>query len=320
MARKPTGIFQVSHSEMDVFKTCKRRWFLQYYMRLKRKHQPPRIAADTGTAVHSALERYYVLGGKNNHDVAKQAALDVITSERDAALARDLTPDEQKAIDEIFSTSEIVTEGYFEWVTETKADKDWIVKGSEEKLLVAGPIEGTEIKGYVDLWGEHEPSGDLLVVDTKVIANFGDTLKTLHINEQAPLYAMLMKMMDPDRSRGFRVVWNMIKRNKQTSRARPPFYQRYELAINSDQLAQFYAQLHGQLADMLELERKLNEGMHHYMVAYPTPSRDCSWKCPYVSICGAMNDPRTDVDWIINNNYEQWEETQIMSDTVSNDE
>jgi hypothetical protein len=305
---------------MDTYKTCKRRWFLQYYMRLKRKHQPPRIAADTGSAVHEALDRYYTLGGQGNHEMAYEAAMLTLEAGRESALARDLSTEEVKAIGEIFDTSEIVTDGYFAWLSETGADKDWVVKGSEERLLVDGPVAGTAISGYVDLWGEHEPSGDLLVVDTKVIANFGDTLKTLHINEQAPLYAMLMKMIDPDPDRGFRVVWNMIKRNKQTSRAKPPFYQRYELAINKDQLAQFYAQIHGQLSDMIDTERRLDNGEHHYMVAYPTPSRDCSWKCPYVAICGAMNDPRTDVDWIINNNYEQWEEKPKMDDTVVTDE
>ena len=307
MARRENGIFQVSHSEVQTYKECKRRWFLQYYMRLHKKHQSPRIAADTGIAVHEALHEYYVLGGRINHDMGYDAAMASLVSGREASLARDLAPDELKAIKEIFDTADVVTKGYFEWLKETGEDDHWIVKGSEERLLLPGPIEGTEIKGFVDLWGEHEPSGDLLVVDTKVVANFGDTLKTLHINEQGFLYAMLMKMLDPDSpNKGFRVVWNMIKRNKQTARAKPPFYQRYELAINSDQLKQFYAQMQGQLADMLTTEARLDSGENHYMVAYPTPSRDCSWKCPYVAVCGAMNDPRSDAQWIIDNNYEQW--------------
>lgn len=308
MARKEDGTFQVSHSEMSTYKDCKRRWFLQYYMRLVRKRQPIRIPADTGIAVHAALHQYYILGGQSNHDQAHTAAMEHLKASRDAALAVDLSSEELKMIGEVFDTADILTEGYFKWVDETGADDHWIVKGSEERLVVPGPIEGSEIKGYVDLHGEHQPSGDLLVVDTKVVASIDDTIKTLHLNEQGPLYAVLMKQIDNQPNRGFRVVWNMIKRNKQTSRAKPPFYQRYELAINADQLVQFYAQLQGQIADMIETDRRLRAGEHHIMVAYPTPSNDCSWKCPYLALCGAMNDPRMDVDWLIQNNYDQWGE------------
>lgn len=314
MARRQSGIFQVSNSEMQTYKECKRRWFLQYYMRYVRKHTSPRVAADTGISVHEALHTYYVMGGKKNHEAAYQAAMENLSLAKDASLARELSPDELKDIKEIYEVATIAANGYFEWLDETGADDHWTIQGSEERLVVPGPIEGTEIKGFVDLWGTHEPSDDLLVIDTKVVASIGDTLKTLHLNEQAPLYAILMKMVDNRPDRGFRVVWNMIKRNKQTKSAKPPFYQRYELAINRDQLNQFYAQLQGQIQDMLNTEKRLDDGEHHVMVAYPTPSRDCSWKCPYLSVCGAMNDPRTDVNWILANNFEQWNESPLDPD------
>jgi hypothetical protein len=137
-------------------------------------------------------------------------------------------------------------------------------------------------------------------MDTKVTNSIDDMLKTLHIMEQGPMYAMLAKVIDGNPNRGFRVIWNMVKRSKQTARSKPPHYARYELAINADQLRQFYAQLHGQLSDMLTLERRLNEGESHIVVAYPTPSKDCSWKCPYFTLCGAMNDvERNDIDFMI---------------------
>jgi hypothetical protein len=304
MARRPGGKFQVSHSEMATYKECKRRWFLQYYMRLKRKRQAPRVAADTGVAVHAALHQYYVIGGRRNHEKGYKTAMQYLKDERASMLARDLTPDDIKDINEIYNVADIVTKGYFEWLDETGADDHWTVQGSEERLVMDGPVENTEVKGFIDLWGEHS-SGDLVVMDTKVVASIGDALKTLHLNEQGPLYGVLMRVNNPD-ARGLRVIWNMIKRNKQTARAKPPFYQRYELAINPDQLAQFYAQLHGQLSDMLETERRLNEGEHHVMVAYPNPTRDCSWKCPYIAVCGAMQDARTDYQWILDSQFEQW--------------
>lgn len=115
------------------------------------------------------------------------------------------------------------------------------------------------------------------------------------------MYAVLAKINDPNETRGFRVIWNMIKRNKQTARAKPPFYQRYELAINGDQLRQFYAQLQGQIEEILRTEARLNAGESHIVAAYPTPTGDCSWKCQYFTVCGAMNDmTRNDVPFLIN--------------------
>jgi hypothetical protein len=314
MARKPNGTFSVSHSEMQTYKDCKRRWFLQYYMRLIKKRQPPRIAADTGIAVHSALHQYYILGGRTNHEQAHEAAIEHLRTSRDASLATDLSQEEIKTTNEIFDVADILTEGYFKWLEETGADDHWIVKGSEERFVVPGPLPNTEVKGFVDLHGVHEPSGDLLVVDTKVVGSIGDMMKTLHLNEQGPLYAVLMKINsgESENNRGFRVVWNMIKRNKQTARAKGPFYQRYELAINQAQLVQFYSQLQGQMADMIETDRRLRAGEDHVMVAYPRPSAECSWKCPYLALCGAMNDPRMDTDWLINNNYDQIPEEPVQ--------
>lgn len=310
MSRKSDGSFSVSHSEMQTYKDCKRRWYLQYYLKLVKRYQAPRRAADIGIAVHAALHQYYVLGGQSNPD-ARVEAMKYLKVAEDEALATDLSTEDMKEIREIFEIANILTKGYFEWLEETGADDNWEITGSEERLTAPGPLPGTEVKGYVDLRGTHKPSNDLLVVDTKVVASIGDVLKTLHLNEQGPLYALLMKVNEGDDKRGFRVVWNMIKRNKQTSRAKGPFYQRYELAINPQQLQQFYAQLQGQLHDMMETDRRLSSGEHHVMVAYPNPTSDCSWKCPYLALCGAMNDPRMDVPWLIENNYETYAEKAV---------
>jgi hypothetical protein len=310
MSRKDNGTFSVSHSEMQVYKDCKRRWFLQYYMRLVKKHQPFRIAPETGNAVHGALHHYYVLGGNNNPD-AKAAAIEFVNTSKDAALAVDLVPEEIKDINETFKVADILVKGYFVWLEETGADNGWEVTGSEERLVVPGPLPDTEIKGYVDLLGTHTASGDMVVMDHKVTKNPDVMLKTLHLNEQAPLYAILMRLTEENAKRGLRVVWNMIKHNKQTKKAKPPFYQRYELVLSKDQLALFYAQLQGQIADMIETDRRLRDGEHHTMVAYPRPSDSCSWKCPYLALCGAMNDPRMDVNWLIDNNYEQYAESSV---------
>lgn len=321
MGRLTEDNYSFSHSEMDVFKGCRRRWMLQYWMKLRRKSEPRAVARDTGILVHAALHEFYVLGGLSGEH-SYDRMMEYIALARDTDMLK-VSETERKNVSEIHDVARIVLEGYIEWLQETGADEPYEYTGSEIELRAPGPVENTEIMGYLDLAGTHKQSGDLFVMDTKVVASIDDMIKSLALNEQGPMYALLSKVNDPDPDRGFRVVWNMLKRNKQTARAKPPFYQRYELAINQQQLQLFYVQLQGQMEEILRTEARLNAGEHHTRVAFPTPSKDCSWKCPYLSLCSAMMDPRTDAQWLIDQYYttpQQREGMRSVSEHVSDTE
>lgn len=298
MARNSPDLYTFSHSEFDTYKTCKRRWYLQYFRKLRRRREPIGKARDIGILVHAALSVFYKAGGLGG-DQSEELLFKYLENARDEDMLK-VEESDRKDITDIHNTSRIICQGYIEWLHETGADVGYVFDQSEVTLRGPGPVEGTEIMGIIDLGGTHEMSGDLFVMDTKVTDSIDNMVKTLHMVEQGPMYAVLAKINDPDPRRGFRVVWNMLKRNKQTARAKPPFYQRYELAINADQLRQFYWQLQGQIEDMLRTEAQLAAGEDHIKVAYPNPTRDCSWKCPYFALCGAMNDmTRNDVDYLV---------------------
>ena len=299
MGRLTEDNYSFSHSEMSTYKDCKRRWYLQYFLKLRRRREPRALARDTGILTHAALHNFYVAGGLDNPH-AKDLMYGYLDNARDEDILK-VDPSEAKTVQEIHDTTKIIVDGYIEWLHETGADVGYNFNQSEVELRAPGPVPNTEIMGIIDLGGTHEMSGDMFVMDTKVTNSIDGMLKTLHLVEQGPMYAVLAKINDPDPTRGFRVVWNMLKRNKQTARAKPPFYQRYELAINGDQLRQFYLQLQGQIEEILRTEARLNDGESHIKVAYPTPSGDCTWKCPYFSVCGLMNDTtNNDVDYLIN--------------------
>jgi hypothetical protein len=284
---------------MSTYKECKRKWFLQYYLKLRRKHTPKAVARDTGILVHAALYQFYKAGGLNGV-MSEQLMFQFLDAARDNDMLL-VTEEERKTVQDTHDISKILCTGYLEWLHETGADIGYRFDHNEMTMRAPGPVDGTEIMGIIDLGGTEERSGDLFVMDTKVTASIEDMLKTLHIMEQGPMYAVLAKITDPNPDRGFRVVWNMIKRNKQAQRAKPPFYHRYELAINADQLRQFYLQLQGQIEEILRTEDLLNKGESHIKVAYPTPTKDCAWKCPYFAVCGVMNDiTRNDVDFFVN--------------------
>lgn len=302
MGRLNSEVYSFSHSEMDVYKQCRRKWYLQYYRKLRRRREPRAGARDTGILVHAALNVYYTSGGMEG-ERSRELLFDYLANARDEDLLK-VSAEERKLVTEIHEKGRILCEGYLEWLHETGADIDYRFTQSEVELRAPGPVEGTEIMGIIDLGGEHVQSGDLFVMDTKVTASPDVMVQTLHMSEQGPMYALLAKILEPDAKRGFKVVWNMIKNSKQTARAKPPFYQRYELAINPDQLRQFYVQLHGQITDILRTEERLRNGESHIQVAYPTPTKDCTWKCQYFPICGSMNDEtRNDIPFLIHQLY-----------------
>ena len=303
MGRQNEELYTFSHSEMETFKQCRRKWYLQYYRKLRRKSEQRMLARDTGVLVHAALHTFYVAGGLRAEGT-QDLMFQYLSVARDEDMLKVESDADRKMVQETHDIGRILCTGYLEWLHETGADIGLHLDQSEVTLRAPGPVEGTELMGIVDLGGTHELSGDLVVMDTKVTTSIDDMVKMLHMSEQGPNYALLAKLNDENPDRGFRVIWNMIKRNKQTARAKPPFYQRYELAINADQLRQFYVQLHGQISDILRTEARLNDGESHVAVAYPTPSKDCTWKCPYFAICGAMNDmTRNDVEYLIDSYY-----------------
>ena len=82
----------------------------------------------------------------------------------------------------------------------------------------------------------------------------------------------------------------MLKKVKRGPRARPPFYEAIEVRHNVFTLRSFWMRLQGILQTMLDTKRALDEGADHRTAAYPTPSRDCSWICPFYSVCPMFDD------------------------------
>ena len=230
MRRHSDTNYSFSHSEMATYKECRRKWMMQYYWKLRRKREPKSLARDTGILVHGALETFYVNGGLRGQ-FSEKHMFDFLDAARDedmlkvSQLAEDAesVKKERKMVKDIHETAVILVKGYLEWLKETGADVGLSLTLHEAELRAPGPVEGTEIMGIIDLGGTDEQSGDLIVMDTKVTASIDEMVKTLHIQEQGLMYAVLGKINDPDPSRGFRVIWNMIKRNKQTARAKAPF-------------------------------------------------------------------------------------------------
>lgn len=287
--------YRLSNTEIQTFKRCRRKWYLRYYLGWSQREKIRRVARDTGIVVHAALHEYYA------HDNDEDRAVAYIHDRRAEDLSMSQTH-EIETVTEIYKLSSLILDGYFEWLAETGADAVFRITGSERELSAPGPVPGTTLFGIVDLIGDHV-DGDIVVLDTKVVASIEETIRMLHINEQAMMYGILAKANDPDGTRPFRAVWSMLKRSKRTARAAPPFYERYDLVISPGQLEMYYEQLHGIITQLLALEASLDDGASANSVAYPSPTKDCSWECEFFPVCPAMNDPHADPNWMLTTYY-----------------
>lgn len=102
--------------------------------------------------------------------------------------------------------------------------------------------------------------------------------------EQGPTYWILDRTSDEkDRIDSFKL--RLLKKVKRTTRATPPFYEEIDVRYNAFAMRNFWSRLHGVLRDMLRAQKALDAGGDPMVVAYPTPTRDCSWSCDFVKIC-----------------------------------
>ncbi len=183
-------------------------------------------------------------------------------------------------------------EGYLEWLEETGVDSEFDVISNEE-ILRTPLLDGRVIlQGKLDQRLRRKSDGTRLVRDFKTVGqSFAEYAKTLQMNEQFLTYLTLEAANNPspdDRSSGAMVT--MIKKVKRTASAKPPFYENATVNHNIFTLRSFWERINGVVRDLMVVKDALDAGESHLSVAYPTPSRDCSWKCPFYSICPMFDD------------------------------
>jgi len=286
----------ITNSELQAFKQCKRQWYLGYYRRLgKRRQDGSERAATTGTLVHDSLEAYYKDPNRDASQVI-QAFRMRRTTDPDAA-----------TYEKEYALADAMIEGYFEWLAETGADQGLDIYAVESKITCPAPSpfdeQGVVLLGKLDLIASRNDI--LYVLDHKTVQGFSDIISMLPMNEQSRHYAVIQRRNNPDRPiQGS--IWNMLRKVKRSGRSKPPYFLRHEIEWSDAQLGIFWRRLHGEITELLRLEAMLNDGADHHAVAYPSPSTDCSWRCPFYAVCPHMDDPRTDSEMLIDVMYVQW--------------
>lgn len=287
------GILPISNSEVGVFKRCKRQWYLGYYRGLQRVRRDATGARALGDLVHAALEGYY----KGGQDGA--LGYSVIAERRDDVLCK--FPEAEHEIVLEYEMAYAMYEGYLEWLAEEGADSGLEVMGSEIKLTGPSPHPSYALLAKLDLLVKQ---GEFLgPLDFKTAQSLTEPLKTIHMREQGPWYEMLTQILWPD-APVVGTTFSFLKKSKRTARAKPPFYSRYQVHHNTEELRAFWNKLYGVLTDMHRVRQQLDSGAQHEVVCYPTPLSTCTWDCDFFRVCPLLDDPHSDAEGVLATDFE----------------
>lgn len=278
----------VTNSEVTAFLRCRRKWWLRYVRGKSLKRQSQVGTWQLGNWVHSALAAYY-----QSSQFEEEVAYDDLRSSRDSAIEQ--TPEDSEAIRKQFDLAERMVQGYFEWLAETGADADFEVIAAEQSRS-AQISEDVTLLGKVDLRVRSRRTGQVGFLDHKTVADLARPTRGEPLNIQFLTYHLLDTLdpeADPDVPKPKGGWKNLLRRVKRTASAKPPFYARHEHWHNDAELEAYWVRLHGVLRDMRAAEFALAQGGDHRYYAYPTPTRDCDWDCPFLAVCPSLDrDPR----------------------------
>lgn len=278
-----SDIVRVSNSEIQTFKDCRRRWWLTYYRRLKPKYKESTGALALGTRIHAALEDYYA-----NGTPLLQAHANLVNQEKSALLAefKDVYELEREA-----ELGHLMLEGYLQWVEENGIDAELELISTEE--IVTTPLFSGEVElmGKLDMRVRRKGDGARMFRDFKTVGgSLSDFANLAPMNEQVLTYMLLESTKKDEKERSDGGLFTMLKKVKRSASARPPFYDQIEVRHNIFTMRSFWDRIHGTIADLMRVRKALDDGESPAYHAYPRPSRDCKWKCPFFTVCTLIDD------------------------------
>lgn len=274
---------RLSNSELQVFKDCRRKWWLTYYRRLQPKYKDMTGALAFGSRIHAALDDHYAKGIP-----LLKAHADLVDTDRQTLLAefQDTHQLEQEA-----EMGRIMLEGYEQWVTENGIDAELEVISTEEQIVAPLFNGQVELQGKLDMRVRRKGDGVRMFRDFKTVGgSLTDFANLAPMNEQVLTYMLLesTKKNETERSEGG--IFTLLKKVKRTANARPPFYDQIEVRHNIFTMRSFWNRIHGTISDLMNVRNALDTGAEPAYVAYPRPTRDCKWKCQFFAICPMFDD------------------------------
>ena len=290
-------IIRLSNSELQTFKDCRRRWWLNYYRRLQPKQKDMTGALALGTRIHAALDAHYAQGTP-----LLQAHSELVEKDKQLLLAdfRDVNDLETEA-----ELGRIMLEGYEQWVEENGIDAELEMISTEEKIVAPLFNGAVELQGKLDMRVRRKADGVRLFRDFKTVGgSLSEFSSMAHMNEQVMTYMLLESSKFDEKERSEGGIFTLIKKVRRTAAAKPPFYDHVEIRHNIFTMRSFWQRIHGTIADLMRIRTALDAGENPAFHVYPRASRDCKWKCQFFAIC-PMFDDGSAAEQALSDSYEE---------------
>lgn len=302
---KHPELIEISNSEIQTFKSDRRRWFLGNYLGLAKNEKSEVGPLPLGTRLHDSLEQYY-LTGDNPVDVYNRLQRE--DNKKFLATSESSIEEMVKKFNDESELGRIMLEGYMDWMDEENPDARLEVIGAEKKLeyrlMEFNPR--VQLIGKVDLQVRRLEDGSRATLDHKSALQFTDYYKFAHQSEQLMMYTMLESLNpDEDNTRVDGGIYNLLKKVKRTSRAKPPFYERIDVRFNKKTMDAFWIRTLGTIRDIMDVRDALDNGADHRYVCYPTPTMD--WKTgssPFFPVYSMLDDGSSAEAYLEENFYQ----------------
>lgn len=297
------GVRLISNSEIQTFKRCRRQWWLGWIRGFQPKTESPVGPAAVGGRIHRALRMHYLPPALQPMD--PRAALERLIIDDWTALTQDGQPtlELKRRFDSEANLERIMLDGYLAWLAETGDDGDLEIVSSEayvEAQLDVNelwdpedrPFKEVRLIGRLDVRARRRTDGARVFIDHKTVASIAAKTRLLALDEQMLHYHLLEWLTrEPGEPYAAGAVYNMLRRVKRTSGAKPPFYARVFVPHNEHELRSFKQRVTGTVYDLIEAEQSLRAtgGRSHLTAAYPTQSQGCNW-CPFLQVCPMFDD------------------------------
>ena len=269
----------ISNSELETWRECPRKWWLEY-VRCLRRTDPAFGTAYVGTVVHEALDTYY---SSSDREEAEARVLADLDTRHDEATYNDSDPREAGALDH----ARVMLAGYFDWLAEEGVDADWDISGSEETLVM--PLSGgVSLVGKLDLRVTSRETGFRGAVDHKTTGNLDELERWAPRRNQFKHYLLLANHQFPGEFDGLAV--NGIKRSKRTARASGPFFSRFTVRFNPQALVTYEKQVRAEVDRLSHTEQMLSLGADHQEVCTPRANSMCHKTCTFSGVCPMFDD------------------------------
>jgi len=284
----------ISNSEIQTFKRCRRKWYLSHYLEYGMPTGDVELGARSiGIKIHLAMDAWYAttVAGYTGPPVNPVQVIEELYEE-------DIVrwPNAAHELGRERELCRAMLEGYVEWLAESGADEFFRLVATETTVETESPVPGVKIRGRLDQRVVRSTDGARLFLDHKTKDSINEQARLLPLDEQMKMYSLL-EYLDalnktgggpPERTDGG--IYNILRRVKRTATAKPPFYGRIEVRHNMETLRSMWLRVQKVIEEMVITRQNLDAGGDHRYWAYPTPDGDCSWKCPFLSVCPMMDD------------------------------